>query len=423
MKVFKSCGLSVLALIILLVLSIAITFWVFSRRYNAGLTALRAKGEPMTLADMQKDPVPDKENAALIYLSVINDLKSPRYSSYAEILDGFSPRKIGSDPKAWQDVGDAVKATAPLFADIERAASMPKCRFPQNWSSMAPMPVPQWAGSRRLARICRARAVLSARRGDMSDAVRMVELQFRISESLYDEPLILGFLVRGATAAVASQTLRDISAYGRLPELDAEDLYHLLAQIDPNKGYARSLRGERAFYLRTWDSMVAYTSGGSASGRTAGGILMYPDRAVYLSAVQNEISRVDMSYRDAKSKGLLDPGKRLPMYAFTTKIVLPTYTGGKCVRDLLIAEIRGSQAFLAAIAYADRCGAYPQSLAEAQTKLGWKLKDDPFSGKPFIYKRKGGGFLLYSIGEDLVDNGGTHGKSYREPDIVWEMAR
>jgi len=53
---------------------------------------------------------------------------------------------------------------------------------------------------------------------------------------------------------------------------------------------------------------------------------------------------------------------------------------------------------------------------------GWKLPLDPFSGKPFVYHRKSKGFVLYSFGDDLDDDGGrpyfgTNG------DLVWEFKR
>ena len=79
------------------------------------------------------------------------------------------------------------------------------------------------------------------------------------------------------------------------------------------------------------------------------------------------------------------------------------------------------------MAYKDRFGAYPKSLDELRSKLGWKLQTDPFSGKDFVYRRQGKGFLLYSIGENLKDDGGLdprRGNVKREDaDIVWRMER
>ena len=49
----------------------------------------------------------------------------------------------------------------------------------------------------------------------------------------------------------------------------------------------------------------------------------------------------------------------------------------------------------------------PQVAERITTKLGWKLPDDPFSGKALIYKPRAKGFVIYSIGPNMKDNGGV----------------
>ena len=52
-------------------------------------------------------------------------------------------------------------------------------------------------------------------------------------------------------------------------------------------------------------------------------------------------------------------------------------------------------------------GEYPDSLKLlTANKFLKELPMDPFSGKPFIYKRAGKGYLLYSVGMNAKDDGG-----------------
>lgn len=52
-------------------------------------------------------------------------------------------------------------------------------------------------------------------------------------------------------------------------------------------------------------------------------------------------------------------------------------------------------------------GGYPERLDDlAPTFLG-EVPLDPFTGKPFVYERRGDGYLLYSVGQNAVDDGGT----------------
>lgn len=78
-------------------------------------------------------------------------------------------------------------------------------------------------------------------------------------------------------------------------------------------------------------------------------------------------------------------------------------------------------------AYKDRLGNYPGTLAEASGRIGWRIPDDPFSGKSLIYKRQVQGCILYSIGPNLKDDGGTPPAKDQSPydhgDIVWTLDR
>lgn len=44
---------------------------------------------------------------------------------------------------------------------------------------------------------------------------------------------------------------------------------------------------------------------------------------------------------------------------------------------------------------------------------------DPCSGQPFVYRREGGGFLLYSVGTDGADPGGLS----TENDVIFRAPR
>ncbi|MBP7933880.1 MAG: hypothetical protein KA354_04445 [Phycisphaerae bacterium] len=48
-----------------------------------------------------------------------------------------------------------------------------------------------------------------------------------------------------------------------------------------------------------------------------------------------------------------------------------------------------------------------------------KLRIDPFSGRDFVYKQRSKGFLLYSVAENLKDDGGKHDDSWKNGDFVF----
>ena len=63
-------------------------------------------------------------------------------------------------------------------------------------------------------------------------------------------------------------------------------------------------------------------------------------------------------------------------------------------------------------------GAYPADLSGIRPE--WTI--DPFSGQPFVYRKDADGILLYSVGENLKDDGGDAGRHRRSGlDIVYPL--
>jgi hypothetical protein len=104
----------------------------------------------------------------------------------------------------------------------------------------------------------------------------------------------------------------------------------------------------------------------------------------------------------------------LQWYALGTRTSRPDARRAVVFRDLGRVYIGLGQWALALRVYHIRHGSYPDSLRQARQALGWHLPKDPFSGKDFVYRREGKGYVLYSVGLDMKDNGGM---DFR----VWEQ--
>ena len=64
-------------------------------------------------------------------------------------------------------------------------------------------------------------------------------------------------------------------------------------------------------------------------------------------------------------------------------------------------------------------GGYPAKLDELAPKHIEQIPDDLFSGKPLIYRLEGKGYLLYSVGQNGIDDGGhTFEDEPRGDDLV-----
>ena len=143
--------------------------------------------------------------------------------------------------------------------------------------------------------------------------------------------------------------------------------------------------------------------------------LSYLDETSYLSLVSESIAQALRPWREiaalpAERRSLEE---RIPRYAVLTPMLLIPLGSGAERRDEAIAKANLAGAALALKAYHNKTGSYPASLDELRQVIPWKVPEDPFSGRPLIYKRQGAGFLIYSIGADLRDDGG------RPPDPLY----
>ncbi len=101
------------------------------------------------------------------------------------------------------------------------------------------------------------------------------------------------------------------------------------------------------------------------------------------------------------------------------KLVLPALGKAVLTNDHAVLHIAGTRVMLAIELYmrehgSDGRGEPPATLADVATTLGGTVPLDPISAKPFGYRVLASGedpwgrrYLLYSIGADGVDNGGT----------------
>jgi len=218
----------------------------------------------------------------------------------------------------------------------------------------------------------------------------------------------------------------------------------------------RAMLGERCFGLwgfqlvRNDPTSIQDITGGPGSTRrhpvlwnALGDIwrpLSYADEAVYLRLMNEQIEMMRRPYREVFDK--LNNEDRIPRYALLTRTVYPVFSRATAARDAGIAEVGGSRILLGLQAYKDRYGYYPANLKALKPQLGWEVPTDPFSGKDFIYRPKGNGFVLYSVGQNLKDDGmkprgvpnpslsaSPRGDGYnyrnakgeRVADIIWEL--
>lgn len=77
-----------------------------------------------------------------------------------------------------------------------------------------------------------------------------------------------------------------------------------------------------------------------------------------------------------------------------------------------LAELRAARILLALRRHKDRTGAWPATLAEIEGRIPPEALIDPLTKKPFVYRPAGDSLILYNVGPNGIDEGGTSGDDY-----------
>jgi hypothetical protein len=100
------------------------------------------------------------------------------------------------------------------------------------------------------------------------------------------------------------------------------------------------------------------------------------------------------------------------------QLLFPVFQGATLHEQSGKATVRLLGCYAAVKRYRQQRGAYPPSLEALRPELG-EIIIDPFTGKPFVYRTDPKrGFQLYSVGENLTDDGGRLSANRQQGDLL-----
>lgn len=417
--------------------------YVYSGDIEKELAALRAAGKPVGLEDLVPPSIPKRENAALIYERAFDLLPKDTQPSYGRSAGGwYVPRNADY----WRRARHDVEAAKDALALAAKAARMPKCAFSEAWWRGPQTRFQHISRLRFLAGLFETRATLHARSGQMSAAADDIRTTVLISRSIRSEPAMISALTQAAIVGTASRALAECLSYGTLASAQARELYDEFGRVNLKASFVSALEGERAVQLTVLDRIQeralpeASEDGGRIETllrRWAGSPLLKAqirmEKRAFLREMAAAISEADLSYRESAARRASGQSEKTYLRrSLITRSLVPSLDRPRAARDRGIAAAAGSRIVLALEAHRDQVGSYPDSLADLKSIPGWKIEKDPFSGRDFVYRKLPAGFLLYSIGEDFKDDGGSidaspgqraSGSFGRRGDIVWRVER
>lgn len=430
--ILKKIPLALIALALVLLAAYSLLNYYWGRQIKTRLAALKAAGQPISLADLHRQSVPERDNAAQIYERACKALSDPAAARDIYALDGaLHPPSGTPSPADWAKAKSVLARFNNILLLIEGAQSKPACQFPpspvlresskgsaERYAAMSLERYKVQAGLRDATRLLCARAILCAREGKTEDMVRYIKSAFKMSDTTDENATIVDYLVGAAVIDITLTHMRQALSYCQPSEPQLRQLDDVLSRLNERKLYEHGIECERAHFLN-WESGKAgpqYPLGGG-------------DTLAYLDFISRNLESGPMNYSAALSKRLVGPSAAdtIPFYAIITRIIATVTARAADVRYKCEAQIACGRTFLALRAYKAHFGEYPRTLRVLKSGIGWELPKDPFTGKDLVYKRTDRGFVLYSVAYDLKDNGGTPlrsgDESQRSGDIVCKVDR
>ncbi len=445
-NMLRILGLLCATLFVLLAAIWTIANIYYGRLLMKELQTMKAAGFPLTIAEAKPRPVPAAQNAADVYLSLFQVSFAPTQKQ------GPSRRGLLKFEVDFKDVSSALAARPVMespeaqqaLRELKRASALPYCVFPIRWEDGFAMTFPHLAQFRQAARLMAVQAVLKAHAGQLPEAIEWLRAAYRMADHVAAEPSLIAQLVSIAMRAITDKAAQIVLAPVDVPVTLAQPFYLQLAQtnkhIEPafEAAFRMELAQGIAFFTLLQKNprqlKMLYPEGiisPSALTRLLfsplGNPVLKLEEINYLRYMRFVNDFIHRSYYEyIKTWGLWPFPQHLEsgMGTAITRQLVPVYTRVNMKRDYTIAQIRMLQTVLALKAYKAAQGRYPQTLAD----LSWKPPtEDPFCGKPFVYRQEGKGFLLYSVGPNLRDDGGCPprkpGKINEEGDMIWRCPR
>jgi hypothetical protein len=427
----------VIGLFALAILAKAVSFGTLLILDNA--VAAEARAMRVEAAEMMQAALPpavaDAENAAILHAQAAAALAAAPDLTAADGPLGQTDPDVASPA-----VGALLARHAGLLDTIRRAADMPACRFPRDWTRPSfDMLLAEVQSCRNegwlLALAARHEAATGKPAAALADAVRLG----RIGRQVGSEPILISHLVGIAIDATALSVVADILPTltpADAPLLDDPALRDLVASTP---SLVRAINGEEAFGLSIFANFADGRQGIDDMGRLAGdpnvailpqeepfSLLIDPLSAVWrafiLPADIAGYRRRFEAYRQLVTGGV-DQSRTWPQTqkqidgieaeiragpdGFLSRLIAPATDSVLRSQCMAVARHRAAEVLLAATRERLASGTHPASIDALVPARLPSVPRDPFTtDAPLHLKATSEELLIWSVGPDGDDDGG-----------------
>lgn len=373
------------------------------------------------------------------------------YNSTSEgKTNGFSETTQPQSPAA--DVLFALTTFDPAVQELQQACQRPYQRMPLNYSDdfgSAGRLLPWLATMKQCTQLLELRAVAHEQNNQPQPAVDDIKLLLRVNDSVRRQPFLISHLVRLAIMAYVIQPVYEGLAQHIWSDAQLRDLEETLAKQNFLADYQFTISSEMIFGIDTLEKQritreLRVASGDNGDTVVTNHIGWEPAAFYYQNelAIARTYSESLLPLADPTNRTISMPAYRAlqakisrqtnnwSFYEFHARSTLPAVSRAVTKYAFAQAQVDLAQTACALERYRLANDEYPASLDSLAPRFIETVPHDIINGQPLHYRRTDDGrFLLYSVGLNEQDDGGTvvltkQGTVDREKgDWVWQYPK
>lgn len=315
--------------------------------------------------------------------------------------------------------------------ELRRAAALPASRFPLNYDSEQTFAIllPHLAPLKGCTRVLQLRAIAELEAGQSENALADIGLALRLTDKVRSEPFLISQLVRIAMLQITLQPVWEGLAHHRWSDPQLVQLDPQLAGFDFVTDYQAAMRGENAAQVATTqflrhhpDQLCNLADFGEADPVRFPNFVgqWIPSGWFYQNQLHSSQFMLEhflpladprqQTISPARLRQTEESLRTMPLAPFTVlcKMFFPALTNSPRRFALAQTSVNLARTALALERYRLARGSYPATLDALAPQFIPSVPRDPIGGQPLHYRLADNGqFLLYSVGWNEKDDGGT----------------
>jgi hypothetical protein len=327
--------------------------------------------------------IADSENAAILYERLLQDPNASLKGQPA-FLDPISDTLTRSQPWTTNDYPKLavwIKKYEWLINELMKVSQFEKCQFPLIVEPDRSIQLKRLQTMRKWTFLLCWAANNDVGEGRIDDAIAKWQCRIQIGKHLRQQSQLIKYLEGIGIEASTIRRATDLLAEGNASE--------------------RHLRKIEMFEVQTQDDWAAVLDRTLPVGELVE--KKYKRQLSIIDRLKYEFTRLKYEFSLGQFKG----GKDIYQIA-----------RDRHLRTLVIR--RGIYIMVALRRYKNENGHWPQTLDHIKPRVTEEILTDPHTNGPFVYKLTDDGFILYSKGENNIDEGGQ--SKFAPDDIaIWPL--